>query len=160
MMPDLSIGYFNQSMRGIQEINGIPRSFGMGDRFTGIQAGIAIPLWFKPFTSKVKAARLNEQIAQTNAEYYSKSLLGNYQSLLGEYAKYNNSVEYYENQAIPEADLIIRQATLSYKAGAIDYLDYVMNLGRALGIKQNYLDALNSFNQTIINIEFITGKIY
>lgn len=160
MMPDLSIGYFDQSMRGIQEVNGIPRSFGMSDRFTGIQAGIAIPLWFKPYTSKIKSARLNEQIAQTNAEYYSKSLLGTYQSLLGEYAKYNNSLTYYENQAVPEADLIIGQATLSYKAGAMDYLEYIMNLGRALDIKQNYLDALNSFNQTIINIEFITGKIY
>ena len=42
----------------------------------------------------------------------------------------------------------------------MDYLDYVLNLNRALDIKQNYLDALNNYNQTIINIEFITGKIY
>ena len=43
MMPDFSIGYFSQTMQGIQEVNGIPRTFGSGDRFTGIQAGIAIP---------------------------------------------------------------------------------------------------------------------
>ena len=29
---------------------------------------------------------------------------GNYRSLLGEYNKYSNSVDYYEKQAIPEAD--------------------------------------------------------
>ena len=40
-----------------------------------------------------------------------KSLSGSYRSLLGEYAKYNNSVEYYEKQAVPEADLIIDQAS-------------------------------------------------
>ncbi len=160
MMPDLSIGYFSQTMQGIQEVDGMPRTFGPGDRFTGIQAGIAIPLWFVPYTSKTKAAKLNEQVAQTNAEYYSKSLSGSYRSLLGEYAKYSNSLDYYEKQAVPEADLIIDQATRSYKAGAMDYLDYVLNLNRALSIKQNYLDALNSYNQTIINIEFITGKIF
>jgi len=160
MMPDFSIGYFSQTLQGIQEVNGIPLTFGADDRFTGIQAGIAIPLWFVPYTSKTKAAKLNEQVAQTNAEYYYQSLSGNYRSLMGEYAKYNNSLDYYEKQAIPEAGLIIDQATRSYKAGAMDYLDYVLNLNRALDIKQNYLDALNNYNQTIINIEFITGKIY
>jgi heavy metal efflux system protein len=160
MMPDFSIGYFSQTIQGIQEVNGIPRTFGTGERFTGIQANIAIPLWFLPFTSKTKAAKLKEQVAQINAEYYSKSLSGNYRSLLDEYTKYSKSVEYYEKQAIPEADLIIEQATRSYKAGAMDYLDYVLNLNRALNIKQNYLDALNSCNQTIINIDFIIGKIF
>lgn len=160
MMPDFSIGYFSQTMQGIQEVNGTSRSFGSGDRFTSIQAGISIPLWFAPYSSKIKAAKLKERVAQTNAEYYRKSLSGSYRSLLDEYAKYNNSVVYYEKQAVPEAELIIDQATRSYKAGAMDYLDYILNLNRALGIKQNYLDALNGYNQTIINLESVTGKIF
>ncbi|HEY4786621.1 MAG TPA: CusA/CzcA family heavy metal efflux RND transporter, partial [Bacteroidales bacterium] len=68
MMPDLSIGYFSQTMQGVQDINGVSRTFGSGDRFTGIQAGIAIPLWFVPYTAKTKAARIKEQVAQTDAE--------------------------------------------------------------------------------------------
>ncbi len=160
MMPDFSVGYFSQTLKGTQDINDIPRTFGAGDRFTGIQAGISIPLWFAPYASKTKAAKLKEQVAQTNAAYYSKSLTGSYRSLLGEYTKYSNSVDYYEKQAVPEANLIIDQATRSYKAGAMDYLDYILNLSRALSIKQNYLDALNNYNQTIISIDFITGKIF
>ena len=160
LMPDFSIGYFSQTLQGNQEVNGIPRTFGAGDRFTGFQAGIAIPLWFIPYSSKTKAAKLKELVSQTNADYYSKSLSGSYRSLLGEYTKFSNSVNYYEKQAIPEANLIIDQATRSYKAGAMDYLAYILNLSRALGIKQNYLDALNNYNQTIISIDFITGKIF
>ena len=158
MLPDLSIGYYSQTIQGVQEINGIPRTFDKGDRFTGIQAGIAIPLWFKPFTSKINAAKLKEQVTQTNAELYSKSLKGNFRTLLGEYNKYNNSLAYYEKQAIPEADLIIEQSTLSYKAGQMDYLEYIQSLSRGLSIKQNYLDALNNYNQIIISIDLITGK--
>jgi len=160
LLPDLSIGYFSQTIRGEQTVNGVPRTFGSGDRFTGIQAGVAVPLWFGSNAAKIKAARLQEKVSQFSAENYSKSLLGNYNSLLGEYAKYNNSLNYYEKQAVPEADLIIDQASKSYKAGAIDYLDYIQSLSRALSIKQNYLDALNNYNQTIVSIEFITGKIF
>ncbi|MDD4031732.1 MAG: CusA/CzcA family heavy metal efflux RND transporter, partial [Bacteroidales bacterium] len=160
MMPDLNIGYFSQTMQGIQDINGVPRTFSSGDRFTGIQAGLSIPLWFMPYSSRTKAAKIQEQAVQTKAEYSMQSLSGNYNALMGEYNKFNQSVEYYEKQAIPEADLIIEQATLSYKAGALDYSDYIQNLNRALSIKQNYLEALNQYNQTIISIEWITGKIF
>jgi cobalt-zinc-cadmium resistance protein CzcA len=160
MLPDLNVGYFSQTIIGAQDVNGVPQNFGKGDRFTGVQAGISIPLWFTPHTSRAKAAKISENIARTNAENYTKSLTGNYQSLLDEYNKYASSVDYYEKQAVPEADLIIEQATRSYKAGALDYLDYVLTLNRALTIRQNYLDALNNFNQTIIAIEYITGKIF
>ncbi len=160
MLPDFNIGYFSQTMQGIQEINGMPRTFGTGDRFTGVQAGIAIPIWFVPYSSKTRAARLKEQQAETNAEYYSQSIEGGYRSLLGEFAKFSNSVDYYEKQAVPEAGLIIDQATRSYRAGAMDYLDYIMNLSRALSIKQNYLDALNNYNQILISIDNLTGKIF
>jgi len=77
-----------------------------------------------------------------------------------EFSKNTNSVDYYEKQAIPEANLIIEQATKSYKAGEMDYLEYILSLNRALGIKQNYLDALNNYNQNIISIDLITGKIF
>jgi cobalt-zinc-cadmium resistance protein CzcA len=159
-LPDFNVGYFSQTMQGTQENGGIPKTYGPGDRFTGVQAGISVPLWFSPYASKVKAAKIKELEANANAEYTVKSLADDYQSLIDEYKKFRSSVDYYEKQAVPEAGIIIDQSTRSYKAGALDYLDYVLSLGRALSIKQNYLDALNSYNQTIINIELITGKIY
>lgn len=157
-LPDLSIGYFSQTMQGTQEINSVPRTFGTGDRFNGIQAGITVPIWFKPYTARAKAAGIRQNVAQINAEAYSKTLASEYRSLLDDYNKYNKSVDFYEQQAVPEAGYIIEQAGRSYKAGAIDYLDYVLSLNRALSIKQNYIDALNSYIQTIINIEYISGK--
>jgi cobalt-zinc-cadmium resistance protein CzcA len=160
MLPDFNIGYFSQTIIGNQEINGASRVFGHDYRFSGLQAGISIPVWFAPYKARSKAAKINEVAARNDAESYNKTVTGNYKSLLDEYSKYSSSVEYYEKQAVPEAELIIDQATLSYKAGALDYLDYVLTLDRALAIKQNYLDALNNCNQTIITIEYITGKIF
>jgi heavy metal efflux system protein len=160
MMPDINIGYFSQTIIGTQDVNGAARSFGSDYRFNGIQAGVTIPLWFPSYTSKTKTAKINEAIARTDAEYYSKSAEGNYQTLLDEYDKFSSSVDYYEKQAVPEADLIIEQANLSYKAGALDYLEYVLTINRALVIRQNYIDALNNCNQIVISLEYITGKIF
>jgi cobalt-zinc-cadmium resistance protein CzcA len=160
MMPDFSIGYFSQTMQGTQDINGVPHFFNSGDRFTGIQAGIAVPLWFTPYSSKVKSAKLKHKISQIDAEYYNSQVQSNYNSLLGEFSKYDNSVSFYENQALPEANIIIDQSVRSYKSGALDYTEYILNLTRALSIKQSYLEALNNYNQTIISIEFVTGKIF
>jgi len=158
MLPDINMGYFSQTIIGTQEVNGVPRNFGSGFRFTGVQAGVAIPLWPVANAAKIKAARISENIALTDAENYSRLLKGNYQSLSDEYKKFSSSVDYYEKQAVPEANLIIEQATKSYRAGALDYLDYILSLNRALGIKQNHLDALNTLNQTVITIEYLTGK--
>ena len=160
MLPDINLGYFSQTIIGTQDVDGVPRNFGQDFRFTGVQAGIAIPLWFTPYTSRAKAAKISENVARTDAEYYTKSIAGNYRSLLDEFNKFSSSVDYYENQAVPEADLIIEQANRSYKAGALDYLDYVLTLSRALAIRQNYLEALNNCNLIIISIEYITGKIF
>jgi len=160
MLPDFNVGYFSQTIMGSQEVNGVSKIFGHDYRFEGLQAGISIPVWFAPYKARTKAAKINEAAARNDAESYNKTITGNYRSLLDEYTKFSSSVEYYEKQAVPEAELIIEQATLSYKAGALDYLDYVLTLDRALAIKQNYLDALNNCNQTIITIEYIAGKIF
>jgi cobalt-zinc-cadmium resistance protein CzcA len=160
MLPDINIGYFSQTIIGNQDVDGVSRTFAGDFRFSGVQAGISIPLWITPYSSRAKAARISENVARTDAEYYTKSISGNYRSLLDEYKKFSASVDYYEKQAVSEADIIIEQATRSYKAGALDYLDYVTTLNRALAIKQNYLDALNNCNQTIISLENITGKIF
>lgn len=159
-LPDLSVGFFSQTMIGYQDINGSSLYFGPEDRFTGVQAGLSVPLWFKPYTSRVKAAKINENAARTDAENLSKSISGNFYSLLEEFNKYSSTVDYYEKQAVPEAEMIIEQSTLSYKAGALDYVEYVLTLNKAISIKQNFLEALNNYNQTIISLEFITGKIF
>jgi cobalt-zinc-cadmium resistance protein CzcA len=160
MLPDLKIGYFTQTIIGAQDVDGVSRNFDNGYRFTGLQAGISVPIWFPPFTARAKAAKINETVAMTDAAEYARQTEGNYRNLLDALSKYTSTVGYYETQAVPEADIIVDQASRSYKAGALDYLEYVLTLNRALAVRQNYLDAINNYNQTIISIDYITGKIF
>jgi heavy metal efflux system protein len=149
LMPEVSVGYFNLSNKDLSS----------DSRFTGVQVGISIPLLFFSKSSNIQAAKINEQIAQKNFEYYKTSVQSEFQTLLQEYLKYKSGLEYYENTALPQADLIILQSGKAYMAGDIDYIEYVLNLDKALEIKSGYLETLNEYNQSVITIEKITGKL-
>jgi heavy metal efflux system protein len=156
-MPDFNIGYFNQTLRGDQNINGVNRVFGSGYRFQGIQAGVSIPILYRPYHARVNVAKLNQKAAESNLGYYQKNLEGEFAVLLQEYVKYKRSLEYYENSALPHAELIIKNADKAFREGEIDYLELLQALTRALTLQTSYLNSLNEYNQTIISIEFILG---
>ncbi|MCB0369961.1 MAG: TolC family protein, partial [Bdellovibrionales bacterium] len=157
LLTDFTIGYFNQSMIGYQTINGTEQYFGSGNRFSGFQIGIAIPLWFRPYTSKVQAAKVRSQIAESNYQQYQKSLKGSYQQAIQEYTKYKSSLDYYEESALAQSDLILKNAQQAFKNGTIGYVEYVQAIHQATQIQTNWLEVLNSYNQAIIQLEFLAG---
>lgn len=156
ILPGLSIGYFNQSLIGSQTVDGNVANG--SDRFSGFQAGISIPLFFGSYKANVKSAKLNQQIAETNANYYSTVLAGQYEQHLQEVLKYRSSLSYYRDKAVPQANLIISNAQKSFENGAIDYIEYIQNLDLAMDIKFKYLQTLNGYNQAIVNLEYLVGQ--
>lgn len=156
--PDFSLGYFSQSLIGNQNINGTDVYFDATKRFTGFQVGVGIPLWFVPQSAKIKAAGLNQKITESNYEQYQVNVQSQYMQSLQEYLQNRNTVEYYEKSALPNAELIIRQAEAGFKSGEIDYVELLHGLRNGLSIKTNYLVALNTYNQSVVKLEFILGK--
>lgn len=156
MLPGFSIGYFNQSLIGSSTANG--DIAGSSTRFSGVQAGITIPLFYGSYKANIKSAKLKEQMAETNANYYSTVLQGQYEQQLQEVLKYQGSLSYYRDKAVPQANLIIGNAQKSFENGAIDYVEYFQNLNQGLELKFNYLNTLNGYNQAIINLEYLIGQ--
>lgn len=148
LMPDVSLGYFNQSNK---ELNS-------NDRFTGLQLGVSVPLLFFSRSASIKAAKINELVAANNYDYYSDLLKTDYQNKMLEYMKYSRSIDYYVSSALPQAEMIILQSGKSYQSGDIGYVEYILNIDGALEIKSNYLAALNDYNQSVIEIEKILGN--
>ena len=156
MLPGFSIGYFNQSLIGSPTANG--DIAGSSTRFSGVQAGITIPLFYGSYKANIKSAKLKEQMAETNANYYSTVLQGQYEQQLQEVLKYRGSLSYYRDKAVPQANLIIGNAQKSFENGAIDYVEYFQNLNQGLELTFNYLNTLNGYNQAIINLEYLIGQ--
>ena len=124
-----------------------------------ITAGIRIPILFTGQKGTIESARLSEKIARTKYDHEINVLHHRFHILTEEYLKYLHSIEYYERSALRQADLIIVQADKSYKAGEIDYMDYIQNLRQALDIRNSYLETVDAFNQSVISIEFLLKKV-
>ncbi len=158
VLPDFTVGYFNQTLIGYQKINGTDQYFDASKRFSGFQVGVSIPLWFVPLTAKVKAASINEKVVQSNYEQYQINMQGQYNQAIQAFLQHKNTVNYYEKNALPNADLIIMQADKGFKSGDIGYVEYLQALKNALLIKSNYIQSLNQYNQSIITLEFLLGN--
>lgn len=158
LMPDLMVGYFNQTLIGYQNTTGQDIFYGKSDRFQGFTAGLSIPLWFAPQVARAKAASFMEESSRQTADYFRTTLNSDYEQALRELDKNQASLTYYESSALKNADLILTQARKAYKGGEIGYVEYLQSLRSAITIKTNYLHALNQYNLSVIKVEHLTGK--
>ncbi|HEY8659431.1 MAG TPA: TolC family protein, partial [Hanamia sp.] len=155
--PDFSISYFNQSIIGTQEVEGVQKTFGAGKRFQGVAAGIYIPIFYKPYASRIKAAKVERQIAETQYQLFSVNLQGQYQQAFQEYLKNMKTIQYYETSALTNGNLILKQAQLAFTNGEIGYVEFLQALRTYRDIRSEYLNAINAFNQSIIRIQYLSG---
>jgi heavy metal efflux system protein len=156
-LPDFIVGYTNQSFRGIQNINGVIENYTGIDRFNSFQVGVAIPLLPGGYKSKITAAKVNEQIAASRLQYEHTVLHGQLNVLLQQYYKHKSAIIYYEATALPQADLIIKNADRGFRAGELTYTQYQQSLATALKIKTDYIEAIYQYNQSTLAIESIAG---
>lgn len=156
-MPDFSVGYFNISMVGNYNINGVNTYLDKGYRFQGVQATVSIPIFVKDDLANAKAKQIDKQIAETQANNYQVYLKSQFERVVQDYYKYKSLLDYYENTALVQSDLMIENATKSYKNGDINYLEYIQVMNNSISIKNNYLNLLNNYNQSVIAIEYLIG---
>lgn len=157
MLPDIIFGYNSQTFIGAQNSNPINKAYTDSDRFSFYQVGIAIPIFPSGHHSKIKAAKINEDIAQSHLNLTKTTLQGKLQNLLQEYYKFQSTLLYYQNEALPQAKLIIDNSEKSFKSGDISYAEYLQNLTLANTIQTDYLNSLYQYNQSIIVIETLMG---
>lgn len=159
LMPDFNLGYFNQSLRGYQDNDDQVSQYSTSsNRFQGVMVGVSIPLWARAQSARVKAADYSVKAAEADYEWMQRNLYGQYNQLLQEYMKYNNSLMYYEKNVLPQAEVILSNAYKTYVAGEINYVEYMTAINTALNMRSDYLNLLDQYNQSVINIEFIIGN--
>ncbi len=155
--PDFTIGYFNQSIIGSQNVNGQDQYFNGGKRFQGVQAGISIPLFFKPFSSRIKAATIEKQVAESQFSLFQTNLQGQYNRAYQDLLKNSRSIEYYKSSALPNANLILKQSQIAFQNGEIGYVEYLQGLRTYSDIRFNYLQAINEYNQSVYTLQYLMG---
>lgn len=158
LLPDIAFGYFTQTLIDVPVSAGSTELATRANRFQGLQIGVGIPLWFRPQVAKVKSAEAQRQAAQSFYDYQAKNFKGQLNELLQDYLKYRESLTYYQTSSLPNANLLLRQSQRAFQSGEIGYVEYLQSLRTATEVRTGYLQTLNSYNQSVITLEYIIGK--
>lgn len=155
LLPDISLGYSNMSIRGVGADN---NAYTTAYRFQSAQFGLGIPLFFGAQKAKIGALKIDKQIAQSNYLAGLASLQTTYSQAVSNYVKCKQAVDYYENSALGYADTIINTANAQLQNGDINYLEWVMLVNQAIGTQSDYLDAVKALNLSVIELNTLTNK--
>ncbi|AUD01527.1 CusA/CzcA family heavy metal efflux RND transporter [Spirosoma pollinicola] len=158
LKPDFLVGLFSQTLVGNQLIDGQELYFGPGYRFNGGQVGISLPLLGQAQKARINAARIGEQIAQTELQQQQFALSQQVTQAVQQYEAYRNALTYYEQNGLNQASLIQNNARRAFSSGDIGYVEFSLALQQALTIRSNYLDLLNQYNQSVLYINYLMGN--
>jgi cobalt-zinc-cadmium resistance protein CzcA len=157
-LPDFNVGYFNQSLIGVQNINGADVNFDGSKRFQGFNVGVSVPLTFFNTASKIKSLNYKQQALQKEADNGKLILQNQLQNAFQQYNQNLSQYNYYKSTALPNAEIIISTAKVGFKSGDIGYIEYLQALQTATDVQLSYLQSINQINQSIININFLINK--
>lgn len=155
LLPDLLLGYNNMTMRGMGADN---KEYSGGTRFQSAQVGVGIPLFFGAQKAKISAQKISRELAVNNYQAGLQELQLQYDQAAKQYKKAMQAVNYYELSGLKNADTIIATANLQYLNGDISYLEWVMLNNQAFSIQNEYLDAVNNLNQSIIESNSLLNR--
>jgi len=159
LSPEFMVGYSNQSIIGYQSPDGVTQKYyDAGNRFHIYQVAVAVPLFNKAVKARIRATQVQEETAKMEVSATSQYLSNQWQQLNGSYKKYAEQVQYYETSGLQQASLITRNARLGFEKGDVSYVEWTLQMNNAVNIELGYLQAVHALNNTIIELEYLTGK--
>ncbi len=135
------------------------RLYGLSNPFSGFSVSAGIPLFAsKTYRNKVKAAELERDYQQRVVEYELQSLRTHFRQAYIQLQKDSELLTYYEKAGLAQANRIILSSNLAYRGGEINFSELTQYLTQAIDIQRNYLDVLNQYNQSAIQLNFYSNK--
>ena len=158
LFPEFSVGYFRQSFTGLEKGNVTGTFYRSELDFSGFSVGIALPIFVGSMLAKLKAAKIQIEIEQKNSELIANKLETTFSQEEKQLKTAKSLMDYYSTIGLSNAKEINSNADISYKNGAISYLEYVSSIETAFKIYRNANESIYQYNQIIINLHYLTNQ--
>ncbi len=145
LLPDIRVGAVTQSIENYT-----------GQNF--IQAGISIPIFAKAQKARIKGAENNELYLESQKEQGISQLSAELSSQFVQMEKHLNGINYFQQTGLAQAAWLELTALKSYQQGEIEYVEMLQNTQQAWQIREQYLQEVLAYNQSIVQIETILGN--
>ncbi|MCM1504872.1 MAG: TolC family protein [Muribaculum sp.] len=157
-MPGISLSAYTQMfLKGFNPYHVSREPFKAGN-FLGFEVGVTVPLFFGAQKAKTRAARQEVELAHIMQTQAERSATSEYRTALNSYVTAKRNVDYYRLTAMPQAEEIEHLSETSYRLGEIEFAEHIRNMESAMEIRLLHADAINEYNQIIIQLNFLQGK--
>ncbi len=157
-LPTLSIGLNSQSIIGYQTIDQTERYFNGWDRFTSLQASIAVPIFSKAQRTRILAAEIQVLQQQNELDWLKQRSRAEQATARQQLQKHWASLQYFQNQGLPNAQTIVSTADRQFAAGEIDYLQWVLLVNQSFEIRSQYLEEQHRYNQAVLQYQLFSNE--
>jgi cobalt-zinc-cadmium resistance protein CzcA len=144
LLPDISLNYFQGSNSGLEE------------NFKGYQIGLKIPILFSGNASRIKASKIGRELIDQQAEDYKIRLETRQSELYSQLKKHEEALSYFDEEGRHLSEEIFKTAKLSFENGEINFFQYTQSIENAFEIVLDHLKNLNAYNQTVIELNYLT----
>jgi cobalt-zinc-cadmium resistance protein CzcA len=118
-LPLISVGYFNQTLIGTQNINGQDVSFTASDRFQGVQAGVSIPIFTRAENGRISQQELALKQAINTAEQRKLELLNRLSAIRSEWQILYDQQQLWVNNTLPTGLKVQDQLQFALEKGEL-----------------------------------------
>ncbi|MEG0560115.1 MAG: CusA/CzcA family heavy metal efflux RND transporter [Muribaculaceae bacterium] len=136
--PGITLGYIHQIYpRGVNSM----------------KIELAVPIWFFSTKSKIKQAKEDIYIAQTEADaniYDIKQKLTDSEIIIRQKSK---SIGYYTTSALKEAEELIKVANLQLRHNETNITEFIQAFNTALEIHKGYIETVYQYNVAVLEYE-------
>jgi len=153
LLPSVSVGLSSQSIIGYQRVGDEDRYFNGGQRFTSLGAGVAVPIFSKSQKARIAATEVQVLQQQKELDWLGQRLRAEQNAAELKALKYLESVQFYQNQAIPNAKTIVSTANRQFAGGEINYIEWVMLVNQSYDLQAQFIDAQNAYNQAVLHLQ-------
>lgn len=121
-------------------------------------AGISFPIWFLPQRSKIRQAKLDRYLIQTQVDANVRELNNRVTELRATLHRYGESICFYTTSALIEADNLLKTADLQFRQSETDITEYVQSMNVAREIKKGYIETVYQYNIAALEYELYSIK--
>ena len=155
LLPDVSFGIFNQSIRGI---GADERYYSAGSRFSGAQVGLGIPIFRSAQRAKIEASKSICRIAEDQYRMKKSETENELLRAMARYKQHLEMVRNFEQSQLPRARQLSATADKQLAAGEINFLEWSIINSQAMQVESTYVDAMQQLCESIVLINYLNSK--
>jgi cobalt-zinc-cadmium resistance protein CzcA len=141
--PELTVGYFNQSI-------------GLISGFEGVSLGVSFPLWFRPTQGRIQQAGIEAEAAVLEAEVTALRWEQLRKEAYSQLWYHHQRLEDYRDASFEDAIMLYETSITAFQSGETDVFRLFDAFLTVIDLKLEYLALVEAHNSAVLTVNYLS----